>query len=80
MSINNKEEKIPGLEINLNSGLYEIRENRVTYNFQHEMMISLENYLTKVEAKESTALINSWYKSLPRYERQNVIINSGLEI
>ncbi|MEO6328587.1 MAG: hypothetical protein ABIO55_06635 [Ginsengibacter sp.] len=78
--MNNQEEKIPGLEINSNTGLYQIRENRVTYNFQQEMMISLENYLSKVEVNENIPLINSWYKSLPRYERQNIIINGGLEI
>ena len=37
-----KKEKIAGLEINLRTGMYQIRENKITYDFEFDMLINLK--------------------------------------
>lgn len=73
-----KEEKIAGLEINLRTGLYQIRENRVTYDFEFDMLTSLKKFL-QLEKSVQRASIAAWYKSLTRSSRRRVIINAGFE-
>jgi len=68
------EHRIAGLKINAKTGLYEIREGRVTYIFDFDMMINLQCYLAEAHHTENTDLINSWYKSLPLRKRQSIYV------
>ena len=76
--MNYKTEKIEGLEINLRTGLYQIRENKITYDFEFDMLVNLKNYLT-LYAKDKHGSIVAWYKSLNSVNRRRVIINAGFE-
>ena len=76
--MNYKTEKIDGLEINLRTGLYQIRENKITYDFEFDMLVNLKNYLT-LYAKDKRVSIVAWYKSLNSVNRRRVIINAGFE-
>ena len=76
--MNFKTEKIDGLEINLRTGLYQIRENKITYDFEFDMLENLKNYL-RLYAKDKRGSIIAWYKSLNGVSRRKVIINAGFE-
>ena len=73
-----KKEKIPGLEVNVRTGLYQVKENRITYNFDFGMMANLKNYLQLYESGRHSS-IACWYKSLSMPDRRKVIINGGIE-
>jgi hypothetical protein len=76
--MSDKKEKIDGLEVNLRTGLYQIRENKITYDFEFDMLVNLKNYLRIVTSNEHNCISN-WYKSLSRINRRRVIINAGFE-
>jgi hypothetical protein len=69
--------KIPGLEINERTGMYQIRENKITYDFGFELLSDLKNYL-EFEASRP-GKIAAWYRSLNSINQRRVIINAGLE-
>jgi hypothetical protein len=73
-----KKEKIAGLEINLRTGMYQIRENKITYDFEFDMLVNLKSYL-RVDPSGKYGSISAWYKSLNSFERRRVIINAGFE-
>lgn len=73
-----KKEKMAGLEINLRTGFYQIRENKITYDFEFDMLISLKNFL-RFDKSDKPASIAAWYKSLSNVDRRRVIINAGFE-
>jgi len=73
-----KKEKIAGLEINLRTGMYQLRENKITYDFEFEMLINLKNYL-RLDTNGKHGSIWAWYKSLSNTDRRRVIINAGFE-
>jgi hypothetical protein len=68
------EHPISGLKINAKTGLYEIKENSVTYIFDFDMMINLQCYLAEVDSKQNTDPINSWYKNLPLRKRLTIYV------
>lgn len=65
--------RIPNLQHNIKTGLYEISEDGITYSFDFTMLVHLKNYLHNgmVGAKGSIA---SWYKSLKNIDREKVEI------
>jgi len=73
-----KKEKLAGLEINLRTGLYQIRENKFTYDFEFDVLANLKSYL-RFEKSANRGSIAAWYKSLSSAERRRVIINAGFE-
>ena len=73
-----KKERLAGLEINLRTGLYQIRENKFTYDFEFDMLVNLKSYL-RFEKTRQPGSIAAWYKSLNSIDRRRVIINAGFE-
>jgi len=73
-----KREKIPGLELNLITGLYQIRENGITYNFEFDMIGSLKDYVEN-DRRDKFGIIAAWYKTLNEIQRHKVIITGELE-
>lgn len=73
-----KKEKIAGLEINLRTGFYQIRENKITYDFEFDMLVNLKNYL-RLDTSGKYGSVAAWYKSLDSVNRRKVIINAGFE-
>jgi hypothetical protein len=78
MNMSLKKETLAGLEINLRTGLYQIRENKFTYDFEFDMLANLKNYL-RFQKSNNRGSIAAWYKSLKGTERRRVIINAGFE-
>ena len=73
-----KKEKMASLEINLRTGFYQIRENKVTYDFEFDLLTSLKNFL-RFDKSGRPDTISAWYKSLNSANRRRVIINAGFE-
>jgi hypothetical protein len=58
--------------------MYQIRENKITYDFEFDMLVNLKSYL-RIDPAGKYGSISLWYKGLNSIERRRVIINAGFE-
>lgn len=65
-----KPHRIPGLNFNVKTGLYEITEERITYSFDFSMLAHLKNYLS--ERNRSIGIVGEWYADMSKFDKKKV--------